>query len=274
MNDQRRRRLLFLGGNGHCAARLAPARRILERLSAKGEIPPFDLVEIPYPGFEDRACVADFDAFLTEVSEGIAEAFLPNADVLLYGTGIGGLLALCLRARGHWLDTPLLLQAPVLWGLEHRLMPRLMRMGSARFLLRPLFSQRWFQRRFVRKQFERPMTEEQQEAFFAGYDRCLTASNFFTWLSPALLRQLEEQFTARPAALKSIGVWWGGHDRVVNLQELAWTEQALPISWLLRIFPTWGHYPMVDEPEAWVRALSDVLAAPDSIPGPQSPQAR
>jgi hypothetical protein len=38
----------------------------------------------------------------------------PPGTTLVNGTGIGGLLALCLRARGAGLTLPLLLQAPVL----------------------------------------------------------------------------------------------------------------------------------------------------------------
>ncbi len=267
------RRLLYLGGNGHCAGRLAPARDALARLVEQGAVAPFDLVDIPYPGFEDRPRAPHLDAFLADVSRTIA-AVAPGGHTVLYGTGIGGLIALCLRARGEWLDVPLLLQAPVLWGLEHRLMPRLLRLGPARLLLRRLFAAGWFQRRFVRRQFERPVAPAVRAAFFDGYARCPAAVDFFAWLTPALLRQLERQFAGRPDALRAVGVWWGGRDRVVSLRELAWTERALGVRWPVRTFPPWGHYPMIDEPEEWVRAVSDVLATPAAVPGPAGPEAR
>src|SRR5437588_686507 len=116
-------RAIFLGGNGHCQARLAPARAALARL---GE--PFSLIEPSLPGFDGRPRAANFDAFLDAVSAAIAAereqtgGLTPRRSprLLLYATGIGGLTALCLRARGEHLDIPLLLQAPVLWGLEHR----------------------------------------------------------------------------------------------------------------------------------------------------------
>jgi hypothetical protein len=268
------RKLIYLGGNGHCAARLAPAREALARLTAAGALLPFDLFDVPYPGFEDRPRAPDLDAFLGGISRALAEAAAPGDRLLLYATGIGGLLALCLRARGDWLDVPLLLQAPVLWGLERRLMPRLMRLGPARLLLGRLFAAGWFQRRFVRKQFERPLTPELRAAFFAGYARCPAAPDLFHWLTPRLLRELERQFASRPEGLRGVGAWWGGRDHVVSLQELAWTEQALGVRWPVRLFPTWGHYPMLDEPEDWVRSLGDVLAAPEAIPGPVGPEAR
>ena len=61
--------------------------------------------------------------------------------------------------------------------------------------------------------------------------------------------------------------------RLRDGRTLAWTEQALDVHWPVSIFPSWGHYPMMDEPEEWVRAVSDVLANPEAIPGPVRPQA-
>jgi Alpha/beta hydrolase family len=266
--------LIYLGGNGHCTARLAPAREALARLSANGAIAPFALVEAAYPGFEDRPRAADLDAFLDSIGTSVAKAVSPGDAVVIYGTGIGGLLALCLRARGEWTDMPILMQAPVLWGLERRMLPRVMRLGLARRLLGRLFAWGWFQRRFARKQFERPLAPALRDAFFAGYAHCAALPDLFAWLTPALLRRLEQQCAARPAVLERIGVWWGGRDRVVNLRELAWTEQALMTRWPLRMFTTWGHYPMIDEAEEWVRSIADVLAAPDAVPGPVGPEAR
>jgi pimeloyl-ACP methyl ester carboxylesterase len=253
-------RVVFLGGNGHSAARLAPARTALARLVAEGRVQPFELTEPAFPGFEDRPRAPDFEAFLDAISPSLVRAGL------VYGTGIGGLIALCLRARGIGLDSPLLLQAPVLWGLERRWMPRLLRLGPFRFLLQRLFAQGWFQDRFVRKQFERPPTPGVRAAFFDGYARCPAAADFFAWLTPALLRRLETHFARNPEALGRIAVWWGERDRVVTLQELAWTERALGLRWPVSTFPHWGHYPMIDEPEDWVRTLADALATPGALP--------
>lgn len=260
------RRVIYLGGNGHCAARLGPARDALARAAAD-----FALIDVAYPGFENRPRAQSFDAFLASISASIHER--AQGQTILYGTGIGGLLALCLRARGEWLDIPLLIQAPVLWGLEHRLMPRVLRIGFARRLLHWVFARRWFQRRFVGKYFLQPMSAELQAAFFAGYAQCSAAGDLFAWLTPALLRELEKQFAGRPERLAAIRVWWGERDQVVNLQELAWTEKALGVHWPTQTFPHWGHYPMLDAPDEWVRALNDVLASFDAIPRSLGPQA-
>ena len=244
--------VLFLGGNGHCAARLAPARCLR---------PPFQLIEVPYPGFEGRPRAATLEVFLERISPHLASQGPPatGGSGVVYATGIGGLLALCLRARGAGGDWPIILQGPVLWGLKHRLMPRLMRLAPAQALVGRVFSLPLFRRRFVRRYFTRPPSSEGQDAFFDGYAQCAALPDFFRWLTPALLRDLEARFTAHPERLTNIRVWWGGQDRVVGLPELRWTEKALHTTFPLRIFPDWGHYPMLDDPQGWVNALTEVM---------------
>jgi hypothetical protein len=243
----------------------------LAELARNGATAPFDLLDVPYPGFEGRPRAHDFDDFLADVAGSLAVA--GGGPELVYATGIGGLLALCVRARGVCLDVPLLLQAPVLWGLERRRMPRLMRLGPLRFILSRLFGARGFQSWFVRKQFERPLPPDVRAAFFQGYAECAAAADFFAWLTPTLLRRLEAEFAGRPEVLDRVTVWWGDRDHVVSLQELAWTEQALGVRWPVRVFPGWGHYPMIDVPRDWVRELSHALATPGALSGPRSPQA-
>jgi pimeloyl-ACP methyl ester carboxylesterase len=242
------RRVVFLGGNGHCSARLAPARPALAEAG-------LDLVEVDYPGFEGRPRANDLEAFLGALWPQARAAGTPAA--LVYASGIGGLIALCLRARGELLDAPLLLQAPVLWGLERRLMPRLLRLGLVRATARRLFATPPFQRGFVRRHFMRRPPPEAQAAFFEGYARCGAFPDLFAWFTPGLLHDLEGRLTARPEALRRVSVWWGGRDRVVTSDELRWTEAALGTTWPLRVFPDWGHYPMIDDPEGWARALAE-----------------
>ena len=247
-------RIVFLGGNGHCAARLAAARPFLA-----GRI---DLDEVPYPGFEGRPRAGSFEEFLAAVSRHLRR----TAPASVYAMGIGGLLALCLRTRGELMETSLLLQAPILWGLERRWMPRLMRLGPARQALGRIFATAAFQRRFLAKCFTHPPKLETARAFFEGYARCPAAPDLFAWFNPSLLRSLERDLAARPIALERVRIWWGGRDRVVSLQELEWTRKALGLGdrWPVRVFPEWGHYPMIDDPEGWagelVRAVADAGA--------------
>jgi pimeloyl-ACP methyl ester carboxylesterase len=252
------RRVLFLGGNGHCSDRLEPAQSALDRAGR-----PFELLGVPYPGFEGRPRTSSFDAFLDSVGESIHElSGLPDqgeANPTIYATGIGGLFAIALRARGAIIESPILMQAPVLWGLERRLFPWLMRRGLWRLFPRIIGSRR-FQNRFARTKFTHRPTPEMLKVFFDGYQSCEATTDFFHWLTPSLLRDLEREFSVRPKSLERIRFWWGGRDAVVSLSELRVTERALGRTWPVRQFPEWGHYPMIDDPDGWVRSLADELA--------------
>jgi pimeloyl-ACP methyl ester carboxylesterase len=247
--------IAFLGGNGHCAARLFAARAHLPA--------GIDLVAAPYPGFEGRPRAADLEGFLSAVADHLRSA----APDLVYATGIGGLLALCLRARGALDGIPILMQGPVLWGLERRVMPRLMRFAPMQWVLSRVFATAAFQRRFARQYFTRRPDAETLGAFFAGYAQCSALPDFFAWLTPNLLRSLEKALAGRPEALADIQIWWGERDAVVSPRELEWTVSALgpAARWPVRVFPEWGHYPMIDTPAEWAQEVAGALAAAEAV---------
>ena len=220
------------------------------------------LNEARYPGFEGRPRAGDLDRFLQAVSDEIRSADRDGSPARVYATGIGALIALGLRARGKLRDVPLLLQAPVLWGLERRWMPRLMRLRPAQTAATRVFAAKGLQRWFVRRHFVRPPSPEMQAAFFDGYAQCAALPDLFAWFTPRMLRDLERMLRGRPAAVENVTVWWGGRDRIVTPRELAWTEKALGVKWPLRVFPDWGHYPMIDAPQAWAQALAREALAP------------
>jgi hypothetical protein len=249
--------VVFFGGNGHCAARLAPARAAVERLSSAGAIAPFALFEVPYPGFEGRPSAPDARAFRAALAESVAFTS-GRDDVVVYATGIGALLAVTLRAEGR-LGAPCVLQGPVLWGLERRWMPRLARAGLAPIVPR-LFRSPAFQRRFARGHFTGAPSEEAREAFFDGYAQCAATADLFRWCGPFWLREVEAAVAGRTGRLARIEVWWGGRDRVVGSAELGWTARALGVRWPERRFPAWGHYPMIDDPEGWARTVATTVA--------------
>lgn len=255
MQQKRVARVLFLGGNGHSEERLDPARRALEALPETQQL---ELRAIRYPGFEGRPRAASFEELLdaTERDLDLADS---SGQGVVYATGIGALVALALRARATSPQRRLILQGGVLWGLEERLFPKLMR-GPMPHLLRAAFNTRLVQARFVRKHFRRTPSAEERADFFRGYARCGSFADLFRWLDAGLLRSLERSFAARPAALSDIEVWWGERDSVVGLAELERTQQILDTNWRVQTFPEWGHYPMLDVPGEWVQALADALA--------------
>jgi len=252
--------VLFFGGNGHAAARLAPARAVLDGL---GTAVPFELVDVPYPGFEGRPPAPDREAFL-EACARAAAPVIAGGDVRVYATGIGALLAVTLRAQRRLGAHTLILQGPVLWGLERRWMPRLARAGLAPFIPR-LFAWSAFQGHFVRRHFASPLDPEMRAGYFEGYGRCAAAADLFRWCGPPWLREVEGLVARDPGTLDGVEVWWGGRDRVVGAPELRATERALGVRWKERRLESWGHYPMIDDPAGWVRALAATAAKEPAV---------
>lgn len=245
--------VLFFGGNGHCAARLAPARDVLERM---GSAAPFELVDVAYPGFEGRPSAPSGRAFLDACAHAAAPT-IARVDARVYATGIGALFAVTLRAQRRLGTCPLRLQGPVLWGLEHRWMPRIARAGLAPLIPR-LFAWPPFQRDFVHRHFAAALDAGARAAFFDGYARCAATADLFRWCGPPWLRELERAIAEGGGALDGVEVWWGGRDHVVDVSELDWTAQAIGARWPERTFADWGHYPMIDDPEGWVRVMAGV----------------
>jgi pimeloyl-ACP methyl ester carboxylesterase len=120
-------------------------------------------------------------------------------------------------------------------------------------------------RRFVARHFLKEHPREFIDAFFAGYHDAGAFASWFDWLRPGLLRRLEGEIARSPAALEGVEAWWGGRDHVVTVEELRHTERALGVSVPLRVFPQWGHYPMIDDPEGWVAEVERVVAAPRDV---------
>lgn len=240
--------VLLLPGNGHHPVRLEGARATLRSRGA-----PFELAELAYPRADS------FDALLESlaVSTEAWGAGRPLAPV--YATGIGGLVALSLRARGALLGRPLVLQGAVLWGLEGRLFPRVMRVGPMPRLLAAAFTLGAVRRHFARRHFLVPHDPDWTERFFAGYADAQAFADWFDWLTPRLLRELERELPRTPGALDDIEFWWGERDTVVGVEELRVSERALGTSFPLRTFPAWGHYPMCDDPEGWITEVSRVV---------------
>lgn len=246
------RSLLFVGGNGHCAARLQPARDTLHGMEGGG---PFALEEARLPGFDGRAAPASLDALLDSLAAVIGRTGA------VYATGIGALLVLAARLRATAPPAPLVMQAPVLWGLATRWMPRALRLAPVRALAGALFARAPFQRRFWRRHVALPWDDPLRAAFFEGYARCAAFADLFDWITPAWLDGLGRGLRARPDALGAVRVVWGEDDPVVGVSELRLTEPVLGVAWPLRVVPGWGHYPMLDRPREWVEVVAAELDA-------------
>ena len=245
--------VLFLPGNGHSSVRLDSVRKALR------EDRSFELIELAYPECET------FDELLDELAREVHRVSLDKQIEVVYATGIGGLVALALRSRGVLRETRLVLQGAVLWGLERRTFPRLMRLPLMPRLLTFAFTLPFIRRHFAKKHFRTAHPDRWLDTFFEGYRDARAFEKWFAWLTPALLRRLESELRD-PEALRDVEVWWGDQDTVVGVDELRVTERALGVRLPLTTFPGWGHYPMIDDPHSWVSEVSLVLATARPLP--------
>lgn len=251
------RTVLFFGGNGHAPVRLDPARAVL---AAGPSDERFRLVDVVYPGFAGESRASGFEEFLSRIERSVADATAEGRPALVHATGIGAMIVLALRARGCLVDVPTVFLGPVLWGLETRLFPTLMRLPGVARLGTALLTTGWMRDRFARRHLP-GASPAFVEAFFDGYRECRHFADLFHWFTPSLLRELEARFAERPEALRGIELWWGAQDAVVGEREADVTEQALSVVWPRRSFPDWGHYPFVVQPEAWLAEVRRALAA-------------
>ncbi|MEM8709568.1 MAG: hypothetical protein AAGG01_01335, partial [Planctomycetota bacterium] len=119
---------------------------------------------------------------------------------------------------------------------------------------------RVIRRRFVNKHFVTTPSQEFRNVFFAGYDDAPAFQRWFGWLTPGLLRELEGKLRGRTDLFEGVTAWWGGQDHVVGIEELRLTEAALDVTVPVKEFPSWGHYPMIDDPMGWCEEVALALA--------------
>lgn len=236
--------VLQIGPGGVEETWLNPAREAVSRLSGRGELPPFR-IELPaLPGFEGRPPAAHLDGLMDAADEAIAEALDARRDggfggALLVGAGVGGLLALELRARGGWWDLPLLLLAP---GPGYLPAP-----GPLGGLRRLWDGERLSADPALRKQL------------FGGLQRC-GAIPALREAWPARLEALARSLAENPGAGEHVAVCWGGRDALTQPAFEAWIRERLRAP--ERRAPDWGHLPFLEAPEGWARALAALLDAP------------
>lgn len=171
----------------------------------------------------------------------------PRPRVLL-GHGIGGALALeALQESAAWADG-LILHAPVGARLDRRLLPLLAALPGTRRLGLRLFTARLLRRAIVRRLFTRPVPDEFVEGFFDDYRRSEAFAEAFDWFTAPWFRGL------RPVSLPT-AILWGGRDAILGPRQAEAFQRLAPGA-PVRVEAGWGHFPMIDEPEAYARVVS------------------
>jgi len=200
----------------------------------------------------------------TEVELAFAEWF----SELLRGTcdeepavvahSLGGGLAAGYSLQRGGLRRLVLYGSPAIWRYR---MPLGLAATAIRFGLRP--SQRNLER-FERWAFlDVPRTKQQDPSWFEAFEACDVARGSVPHVQRTMRRLVRTQTKQIPEeALRSIGVptalLWGRHDRMVSLQLAEAAGSAF--GWRLHVVDDAGHVPHLEQPDRFVRALSEALA--------------
>jgi pimeloyl-ACP methyl ester carboxylesterase len=227
------------GGGAHRFARVVPLMP-----------PDVTLFAVTLPGF--AAVPADpalrtLPGYAACLAEMVAP--LPRPRVVL-GHGIGGSIALELVQRQADLVDGLILHAPVGTRLDRRLFPRLMAVPGARALGKWLFAARPLRPIFRRLLFSHAVPQGYLDRFFEEYRQCSVFSQMFDLITPAWFRGL------RPTDLPS-ALLWGEAERLLPVDQIGDYRALLPRVTVRRV-PGWGHFPMIEQPDAYAAEIADL----------------
>ena len=173
----------------------------------------------------------------------------PRPRVVL-GHGVGGAIALELAQVAAPAIDGLVLHAPVGARLRSRRFPRLMALPGARALGRRAFAARGLRPLWRRLLFTRPVPPERLERFFAEYADSPSFARLFDLVTPEWFESLRPVHV--PAALL-----WGERDRVLDVDQVGDFRPLLP-GCLVSLPGRWGHFPMIEDPEAYAREVAAV----------------
>lgn len=178
---------------------------------------------------------------------------------ILLGHGIGGSIALDLASRRPDLLGGLILHAPVAANLDRRLFPRVMATRPMRSLARRLVAARPFRPLWRRLFFPSGAPRETLDRFFDGYRHCEAFGQMFEIIDARWFEGLE------PVRDVPTVLLWGEHDRVLRSGQSAAVTAKLPNADVV-LQPGWDHFPMIEQPEEYARAIAELAVRLASTP--------
>ena len=220
---------------------------------ARWELLPAPLAEgttlhaITLPGFDGEplpSATPTLDDFV-EAMIAAVEA-LPRPRVV-FGTGIGGSIALQAAQRPEWADG-FILHAPVGPSLDTRLLPKLMRPNVVRSLAKAAISSP-IGRAVGRRRYS-DVPPATIDRVLGDYARCDAFGPMWDILNADWWNALEP--VREPAILL-----WGAGDGVLDADHADAFRRVLPDA-EIRTEPHWAHYPMLEQPEHFAATIDRI----------------
>ena len=227
------------------------------RFSLVPDLPaPAALHAITLPGFQGRGLpkgAITMSTFTDAVRDAVAgvRAQDPGGEVVLLGHGIGGSIALDAVAHDASLADGLILLSPVGVKLDERWFPKVMSKPMVRKTAKAVISSPIMQATAGRFLFE-PAPRPFAKRFLAEYANADAFEVMFDLLNA-------DWFDALPPVAVPVAIVWGGKDRVLDVSHVEAYEAV--ISDTRRVVrSTWGHYPMIEQPEDFAVAIAECAA--------------
>ncbi len=221
--------------------------------------PGIDFEAIDLPGFNG----VPVDPHLTSVADyadHLAHRLTRGGEELpvVLGHGIGGSIALDLASRHPELMAGLILHAPVGADLDTRLFPKIMSTPPVRELIRRLIAAKPLRPAWRRLFFPTGAPAPVLDTFFDGYRTCESFGQMFEIIDAPWFEALT------PVSGLPTVLLWGEHDRVLKSGQTDAINAKAPNARIV-IEPGWDHFPMIEQPEEYARAVAQLaqdLATP------------
>lgn len=235
--------LLLVHGNGGGSFRFQRCRKLFSPdLEVVAPTAPGFYPEPPDPGLKT---LADFaNTLLPHI------ASLPRPRAAL-GTGIGGSFLLeLLQHHPDCLDK-LILHAPVGAHLEKRLFPKILSLPGVAKIAQNLIGHPLL-RPFWRKLFfEQKLPQTFVDEFFRGYLHCKVFGEMFKLINYQWWQ------TLKPISVPTT-ILWGARERLLTVDQKDPFLELLPHG-CVEVIDHWRHFPMIEQPEEFVRTVESCL---------------
>lgn len=230
-------KIYLLGGNGSCAEWWQDTMPHFQRLQP---------IPVELPGFGDNPS-SQFES-LDQLANALIDQTEPGQQI--FAVGVNGLVVLHALVRRPQHFRHVILLAPVGAFLWERNFVKVMQFKPLRHTLHWLLSRypKLLRRKFTKQNWP----DEYYRRIANGYRKCRAFSRYFDIVTPHAALDLFEWITT------PIDLVWGNADGILDVAQTAAWDSILPRADLaITIRSDWGHYPYLDDPSGFAKALEN-----------------